>query len=85
MDVIARLVQEPVEKDLGTQLVFDHKVGAVGNVASENVAKTRPDGYTILLGTSPRMVSTLHFTRSCPSMSKSTSRRSCRSTTSPMC
>ena len=52
VDVIARLVQEPVEKDLGTQLVFDYKVGAGGNVASENVARSRPDGYTILLGTS---------------------------------
>jgi tripartite-type tricarboxylate transporter receptor subunit TctC len=52
VDVIARLVQEPIEKDLGTQLVFDYKVGAGGNVASEVVAKARPDGYTLLLGTS---------------------------------
>ena len=52
VDVIARLLQEPMEKDLGTQLVFDYKVGAGGNVASEVVAKARPDGYAILLGTS---------------------------------
>jgi tripartite-type tricarboxylate transporter receptor subunit TctC len=52
VDVIARLVQEPLEKDLGTQLVFDYKVAAGGNVASEVVAKARPDGYTLLLGTS---------------------------------
>jgi len=52
VDVIARLLQAPLEKDLGTQLVFDYKVGAGGNVASEVVAKARPDGYTILLGTS---------------------------------
>jgi tripartite-type tricarboxylate transporter receptor subunit TctC len=52
VDVIARLLQDPVEKDLGTQLVFDYKVGAGGNVASEVVAKARPDGYAILLGTS---------------------------------
>jgi len=52
VDVIARLLQEPLEKDLGTPLVFDYKVGAGGNVASELVAKARPDGYTILLGTS---------------------------------
>jgi tripartite-type tricarboxylate transporter receptor subunit TctC len=52
VDVVARLLQEPLEKDLGTQLVFDYKVGAGGNVASEVVAKARPDGYTILLGTS---------------------------------
>ena len=52
VDVIARLLQEPIEKDLGTQLVFDYKVGAGGNVASDVVAKARPDGYAILLGTS---------------------------------
>jgi tripartite-type tricarboxylate transporter receptor subunit TctC len=52
VDVIARLLQEPIEKDLGTQLVFDYKVGAGGNVASEVIAKARPDGYSILLGTS---------------------------------
>jgi tripartite-type tricarboxylate transporter receptor subunit TctC len=52
VDVIARLVQDPIEKDLGTQLVFDYKAGAGGNNASEYVAKARPDGYTILLGTS---------------------------------
>jgi tripartite-type tricarboxylate transporter receptor subunit TctC len=52
VDVVARLLQEPLEKDLGTQLVFDYKVGAGGNVASDIVAKARPDGYTLLLGTS---------------------------------
>jgi tripartite-type tricarboxylate transporter receptor subunit TctC len=52
VDVIARLLQGPLEKELGTQLVFDYKAGAGGNVASEVVAKARPDGYTILLGTS---------------------------------
>jgi tripartite-type tricarboxylate transporter receptor subunit TctC len=52
VDVVARLLQEPLEKDLGTQLVFDYRVGAGGNVASDIVAKARPDGYTLLLGTS---------------------------------
>jgi tripartite-type tricarboxylate transporter receptor subunit TctC len=52
VDVIARLLQDPMEKELGVQLVFDYKVGAGGNVASEYVAKARADGYTILLGTS---------------------------------
>ena len=32
--------------------MFEYKVGAGGNVASEFVAKARPDGYTLLLGTS---------------------------------
>ena len=55
VDVIARPLQDPLEKDLGTQLVFDYKVGAGGNVASEVVAKARPDGYTICSAPRPRM------------------------------
>lgn len=52
VDVIARLLQLHIEKELGTQLVFDYKTGAGGNNASDFVAKARNDGYTILLGTS---------------------------------
>ena len=52
VDVIARLLQGPMEKDLGTTLVFDYKSGAGGNNASAYVAKAAPDGHTILLGTS---------------------------------
>lgn len=52
VDVVARLLQEPLERELGAKLVFDHKTGAGGNVASEAVARAKPDGYTILLGTS---------------------------------
>jgi tripartite-type tricarboxylate transporter receptor subunit TctC len=40
-----------MEKSLGGRLVMDYRTGAGGNLASEAVAKARPDGYTILLGT----------------------------------
>src|SRR5688500_19067410 len=51
VDVVARMLQEPMEKSLGTRLVMDYRTGAGGNLASEAVAKARPDGYTLLLGT----------------------------------
>ena len=51
VDVVARLLEAPMEKSLGAKLVMDYRVGAGGNLASEAVAKSRPDGYTILLGT----------------------------------
>jgi tripartite-type tricarboxylate transporter receptor subunit TctC len=51
VDVVARMLQEPMEKSLGGRLVMDYRTGAGGNLASEAVAKARPDGYTILLGT----------------------------------
>lgn len=52
VDVVARMLQQPLEQSLGAKIVLDYKTGAGGNVASELVAKARPDGYTILFGTS---------------------------------
>src|SRR5436189_3978634 len=51
VDVVARLLQEPMEKSLGGKIATDYRTGAGGNLASEAVARARPDGYTLLLGT----------------------------------
>jgi tripartite-type tricarboxylate transporter receptor subunit TctC len=51
VDVVARLLEEPMSKSLGAKLVMDYRVGAGGNLASEAVARAKPDGYTILFGT----------------------------------
>jgi len=50
-DIVLRMFQDALEKDLGTQLVFDYKTGAGGNVASDYVAKAAPDGYTLMIAT----------------------------------
>src|SRR6185295_9657593 len=51
VDVVARLLQDPMEKSLGGRIITDYRTGAGGNLASEAVARAKPDGYTILLGT----------------------------------
>ena len=50
-DIVLRMFQDSLEKDLGTQLVFEYKPGAGGNVGSEYVAKAQPDGYTLMIAT----------------------------------
>ena len=50
-DLIARVVAIGMAADLGQQVVIDNKGGAGGNVGTDLVAKSKPDGYTILLGT----------------------------------
>jgi tripartite-type tricarboxylate transporter receptor subunit TctC len=52
VDVAGRLIQEPLEKLLGTRILIDYKAGAGGNIASDFVARSRPDGHTLVLGTS---------------------------------
>src|SRR6185503_10575271 len=51
VDVVARLLEAPMVKSLGGKLVMDYRTGAGGNLASEVVARAKPDGYTLLLGT----------------------------------
>jgi len=52
VDVVGRLIQEPLGRVLGTQVLIDYKPGAAGNIASDFVARARPDGYTLVFGTS---------------------------------
>jgi tripartite-type tricarboxylate transporter receptor subunit TctC len=48
-DALARVVAERMSKTLGQQVVVENRSGAGGTVATRAVAKTAPDGYTILL------------------------------------
>jgi tripartite-type tricarboxylate transporter receptor subunit TctC len=51
VDVVARLLEQPMEQALNGKIVTDYRTGAGGNLASEAVARAKPDGYTLLLGT----------------------------------
>ena len=50
-DVVARSFAQKLTEYLGQQVTVENRVGAGGNIASEYVARTAPDGYTILMGT----------------------------------
>ena len=49
-DYVARAVGRGLAESWGQQVVIDNRPGAGGNVAAEIVAKSPPDGYTLLLG-----------------------------------
>ena len=51
VDIYARKLAEPLSRALGVPVVVDNRTGAGGNIASDHVAKARPDGYLFLFGT----------------------------------
>ena len=50
-DVVARIVAAEMSKVLGQQVVVENKPGGGGSIGSAEVAKSAPDGYTILAAT----------------------------------
>src|SRR5689334_3331970 len=50
VDAMARLVSQTWSAALGQQIVVDNRGGAGGTIGSEAVAKSAPDGYTLLWG-----------------------------------
>ena len=48
-DLIARLLSQKLTERWGQPVVVENKLGASGNIAGELVAKSAPDGYTLLM------------------------------------
>jgi tripartite-type tricarboxylate transporter receptor subunit TctC len=50
VDLVARIVAEPLSKRLGTPVVIENIGGAGGTIGAQKVVNAAPDGYTLLLG-----------------------------------
>jgi tripartite-type tricarboxylate transporter receptor subunit TctC len=54
-DVVGRLLAQKLGQALGQQVIVDNRAGAGGRIGTDLVAKSPPDGYTLLLATSSVM------------------------------
>jgi len=62
-DLLARQIGERVSSILGQRIVVDNRPGASGMIGTEMVARSRPDGYTMLFGNNQTMAVNISFYR----------------------
>jgi tripartite-type tricarboxylate transporter receptor subunit TctC len=62
-DVLMRPLSKKLSELLGQPIILDNKPGANGNIGADFVAKSLPDGYTLLLGNSSLPISTALYSQ----------------------
>jgi tripartite-type tricarboxylate transporter receptor subunit TctC len=62
-DIAARVLGAKLSESLGQPVVIENKVGSNGNIASEYVARSTPDGYTLALIADSQVVINPHLYR----------------------
>ncbi|MBY6347015.1 tripartite tricarboxylate transporter substrate binding protein [Providencia rettgeri] len=55
-DIIFRILQPELSRELGQTVITDYKTGAGGNIGTQMVARSKPDGYTLLFSATNNFV-----------------------------
>ncbi len=61
VDTSARILSQPLSARLGQNIVIDNRAGAGGNIGTEIAARSRPDGYTLLMASSSPNAINIHL------------------------
>lgn len=60
-DIVGRMLVQKMTESLGQQVIVENRLGAGGAVGTESVARSAPDGYTLMFSASGAMVITPHL------------------------
>ena len=55
-DILARLLSPRLTELLAQSIIVDNRAGAFTNIGTESVARSAPDGYTVLIATTPHAI-----------------------------
>ena len=62
-DILARIIAEKITPTLGQQVVVENRAGAAGNLGMELVARSVPDGYTVIMATAAQSINDTLYTK----------------------
>ena len=65
-DVVARLLAQKLTQEWGQSVVVENRAGAGGNIGGDAVAKSPPDGYTLLMASGAIVIAGPHMYKSLP-------------------
>jgi tripartite-type tricarboxylate transporter receptor subunit TctC len=63
VDVNARILGPGVSKSIGQQVVVDNRAGASGIIGTTAAAREKPDGYSLIINTTPMVTNTLMYSK----------------------
>ena len=67
VDVMARILAQKLGENFGQQVIVENRAGAGGNTGAESVAKSEPDGYTLLFtAPGPLVINQTLYTKGLP-------------------
>src|SRR5690349_1248647 len=60
-DILARLLSPRLQEQFGQSIIIENRAGAFTNIGTEYVARSAPDGYTVLIATTPHAINPALF------------------------
>src|SRR4051794_18331885 len=61
VDIVSRIVAQPLAADLGQQVVVDNRAGAGGNIGADIAAHSAPNGYTLITCTPSQVINAVLY------------------------